>query len=111
MSSKQIKIEDYFNIMRDDNGMVFGIQEIGDTRDLIKAIKEQNEYVKTKEQECEELQHKVNVLSEALIRVNEIARGVRNYLTCPAPRDVRYEMDLILSKVKECNIESNKDDN
>ena len=111
MSSKQIKIEDYFNIMRDDNGMVFGIQEIGDTRDLIKAIKEQNEYVKTKEQECEELQHKVNVLSEALIRVNEIAQGVRNYLTCPSPRDVRYEMDLILSKVKECNIESNKDDN
>ena len=136
MSSKQIKIEDYFNIMRDDNGMVFGIQEIGDTRDLIKAIKEQNEYIKTKEQECEyykqkkeecttfyltkyankdseceELQHKVNVLSEALIRVNEIAQGVRNYLTCPSPRDVRYEMDLILNKVKECNIESNKDDN
>lgn len=24
MSSKQIKIEDYFNIMRDDNDMVFG---------------------------------------------------------------------------------------
>ena len=23
MSSKQIKIEDYFNIMRDDNGRVF----------------------------------------------------------------------------------------
>ena len=111
MSSKQIKIEDYFNIMRDDNGMVFGIQEIGDTRDLIKAIEEQNEYIKTKEQECEELQHKVNVLSEALIRVNEIAQGVRNYLTCPSPRDVRYEMDLILSKVKECNIESNKDNN
>lgn len=111
MSSKQIKIEDYFNIMRDDNGMVFGIQEIGDTRDLIKAIEEQNEYVKTKEQECEELQHKVNVLSEALIRVNEIAQGVRNYLTCPSPRDVRYEMDLILSKVKECNIERNKDNN
>ena len=64
-----------------------------------------------KEQECEELQYKVNVLSEALIRVNEIAQGVRNYLTCPSPRDVRYEMDLILSKVKECNIESNKDDN
>lgn len=111
MSSKQIKIEDYFNIMRDDNGRVFGIQEIGDTRDLIKAIKEQNEYIKTKEQECEELQHKVNVFSEALTRVNEIALGVRNYLTCSVPRDVRYEMDLILSKVKECNIESNKDDN
>lgn len=57
------------------------------------------------------MQHKVNVLSEALIRVKEIALGVRNYLTCPAPRDVRYEMDLILSKVKECNIESNKDNN
>ena len=111
MSSKQIKIEDYFNIMRDDNGRVFGIQEIGDTRDLIKAIEEQNEYIKIKEQECEELQHKVNVLSEALIRVNEIAQGVHNYLTCPSPRDVRYEMDLILSKVKECNIESNKDNN
>ena len=109
MSSKQIKIEDYFNIMRDDNGRVFGIQEIGDTRDLIKAIEEQNEYIKTKEQECEELQHKVNVLSEALIRVNEIAQGVRNYLTCP--RDVRYEMDLILSKVKGCKIKNNKDDN
>ena len=106
MSSKQIKIEDYFNIMRDDNGMVFGIQEIGDTRDLIKAIREQNEYIQAKELKCEELQHKVNVVSEALIRVNEIARGVRNYLTCPAPRDVRYEMDLILSKVKECKIES-----
>ena len=111
MSSKQIKIEDYFNIMRDDNGRVFGIQEIGDTRDLIKAIEEQNEYIKTKEQECEELQHKVNVLSEALIRVNEIAQGVRNYLTSPSPRDVRYEMDLILNKVKECNIESDKDNN
>ena len=48
MSSKQIKIEDYFNIMRDDNGRVFGIQEIGDTRDLIKAIEEQNEYIKAK---------------------------------------------------------------
>ena len=35
--------------------------------------------LKHKEQECEELQHKVNVLSEALIRVNEIAQGVRNY--------------------------------
>ena len=111
MSSKQIKIEDYFNIMRDDSGRVFGTQEIGDTRDLIKAIEEQNEDIKTKEQECEELQHKVNVLSEALIRVNEIAQGVRNYLACPSPRDVRYEMDLILSKVKECKIESNKDDN
>ena len=134
MSSKQIKIEDYFNIMRDDNGMVFGIQEIGDTRDLIKAIREQNEYIHAKEQECEELkkkkeesttfyltkyankdsecvelQHKVNVLSEALIKVNEVVLGVRNYLTCPYPRDVRYEMDLILNKVKDCKITSDKD--
>ena len=61
--------------------------------------------------ECEELQHRVNVLSEALIRVNEIARGVRNYLTCPCPVDIRYEMDLILNKVKECKIESDKDNN
>lgn len=97
MSSKQIKIEDYFNIMRDDNGRVFGIQEIGDTRDLIKAIKEKNEYIQVKEQECEELQHKVNVISEALIRVNETAREVRNYLVCPTPVDVKYE---ILTKSK-----------
>ena len=66
---------------------------------------------KAKERECEELQHKVNVLSEALIRVNEIARGVRSYLTPPTSVDVRYEMDLILNKVKECKIESDKNNN
>lgn len=72
MSSKQIKIEDYFNIMRDDNGRVFGIQEIGDTRDLIKAIKEQNEYIKTKEQECEELK-------DLNIRLDNIKEEVYEY--------------------------------
>ena len=32
-------------------------------------------------------------------------------VTCPTPVDVRYEMDLILNKVKECKIESDKDNN
>ena len=51
----QIIIDDYFNIMRDDYGRIYCIQEIGDPKELIKAIREQNEYIKTKEQECERL--------------------------------------------------------
>ena len=58
MTDKQIIINDYFNIMRDENGRLFGIQEIGDIRQLIKDIREQNEYIQTKEQECEELKEK-----------------------------------------------------
>jgi hypothetical protein len=55
MTNKEIIIEDYFNIMRDDYGRIYCIQEIGDTKQLIKAIREQNEYIQTKEQECEQL--------------------------------------------------------
>ena len=55
MTDKQIIINDYFNIMRDENGRIFCIQEIGDPKSLIKAIREQNEYIQAKEQECEEL--------------------------------------------------------
>ena len=55
MTNKQIVIDDYFNIMRDENGRIFGIQEIGDSKSLIKAIREQNEYIQTKEQECKGL--------------------------------------------------------
>lgn len=50
---KQIIIEDYFNIMRDDYGRIYCIQDIGDPKELIKAIREQNEYIQRKEQECE----------------------------------------------------------
>ena len=94
----------------------------------LQRVKEYNELVdlyKAKEQECEELKEAIdgllkiqyqladscNKYVQTLIGIKEIALGVRNYLACPSPRDVRYEMDLILSKVKECNIESNKDDN
>ena len=55
MTDKQIIINDYFNIMRDENGRIFCIQEIGDPKSLIKAIREQNEYIQAKEQECERL--------------------------------------------------------
>lgn len=55
MADKQIVIKDYFNILRDDYGRIYCIQEIGDPKSLIKAIREQNEYIQAKEQECEEL--------------------------------------------------------
>ena len=77
MSSKQIKIEDYFNIMRDDNGRVFGIQEIGDTRDLIKAIEEQNEYVKAKDESYEELRQYHNKCCED--NAKEVANWLEKY--------------------------------
>lgn len=56
MTDKQIIIKDYFNIMRDENSRIFCIQEIGDPKSLIKAIREQNEYIQAKEQECKELE-------------------------------------------------------
>ena len=55
MTDKQIIIDKYFYMMRDENGRLFGIQEIGDIRQLIKDIREQNEYIQAKEQECEKL--------------------------------------------------------
>ena len=55
MENKQIVIKDYFNILRDGYGRIYCIQEIGDPKSLIKAIREQNEYIQAKEQECEEL--------------------------------------------------------
>ena len=86
MSSKQIKIDNYFNIMRDDNGRVFGIQEIGDTRDLIKAIEEQNEYIKAKDESYEELRQYHNKccednakkLEEWLEKYNQVSRDFHN---------------------------------
>ena len=40
-------------------------------------------------------------LKQALAKIKEIAKGVRNYLNCSSPRDVRYEMDKILQKINE----------
>ena len=64
MTDKQIIIDKYFYMMRDENGRLFGIQEIGDIRQLIKDIREQNEYIQAKEQECEEFKAEVKKQKE-----------------------------------------------
>ena len=90
MTDKQIIINDYFNIMRDENGRIFCIQEIGDPKSLIKAIREQNEYIQAKEQECEKLKEAINILlkiqyqladsctkyEQTLTEIKEIAEGM-----------------------------------
>ena len=68
MMAKQIIIKDYFNILRDEYNRIYCIQNIGDPKSLIKAIREQNEYIQAKEQECEELRNKLNSNIE---RMNE----------------------------------------
>ena len=40
-------------------------------------------------------------LKQTLIEIKEIALGVRNYSNCPSPKDVRFEMDIILGKISE----------
>lgn len=71
MADKQIVIKDYFNILRDDYGRIYCIQEIGDPKSLIKAIREQNEYIQAKEQECEELKTLLNVKEQKLIKIKQ----------------------------------------
>lgn len=71
MENKQIVIKDYFNILRDDYGRIYCIQEIGDPKSLIKAIREQNEYIQAKEQECEELKTLLNAKEQKLIKIKQ----------------------------------------
>ena len=71
MENKQIVIKDYFNILRDGYGRIYCIQEIGDPKSLIKAIREQNEYIQAKEQECEELKTLLNVKEQKLIKIKQ----------------------------------------
>lgn len=71
MENKQIIIKDYFNILRDDYGRIYCIQEIGDPKSLIKAIREQNEYIQAKEQECEELKTLLNAKEQKLIKIKQ----------------------------------------
>ena len=71
MENKQIIIKDYFNILRDDYGRIYCIQEIGDPKSLIKAIREQNEYIQAKEQECEELKTLLNAEEQKLIKIKQ----------------------------------------
>ena len=71
MENKQIVIKDYFNILRDGYGRIYCIQEIGDSKSLIKAIREQNEYIQAKDQECEELKTLLNVKEQKLIKIKQ----------------------------------------
>ena len=71
MENKQIVIKDYFNILRDGYGRIYCIQEIGDPKSLIKAIREQNEYIQAKEQECEELNTLLNAKEQKLIKIKQ----------------------------------------
>ena len=71
MENKQIVIKDYFNILRDEYGRIYCIQEIGDPKSLIKAIREQNEYIQAKEQECEELKTLLNAKEQKLIKIKQ----------------------------------------
>lgn len=71
MADKQIVIKDYFNILRDDYGRIYCIQEIGDPKSLIKAIREQNEYIQAKEQECEELKTLLKCKEQKLIKIKQ----------------------------------------
>ena len=48
-----------------------------------------------------EYEQQLDQLKQTLAEIKEIALGVRNYLNCPSPRDVRYEMDIILQKIRE----------
>ena len=57
-----------------------------------------NEYLKTI---IKDLTQEVAKLKTTLSKIKEIALGVRNYLNYPSPRDVRYEMDIILQKISE----------
>ena len=66
-------------------------QECTEKTDTIIALGEQ---LRCKEQECEKYE-------QTLTEVRKIAQGVRNYLKYPAPKDVRYEMDIILQKISE----------
>lgn len=51
--------------------------------------------------ERKEFKEECDKFKQTLTEVKEIVLGVRNYLDCPSPRDVRYEMDIILQKISE----------
>lgn len=102
MTDKQIKIEDYFNIMRDDYGRIYGIQDIGDTKELIKAIREQNEYIKAKEQECERWKSnfygKVSAIEELIQIIQQALKDFSIEIGTP-------QYDRLLKNAKELGIE------
>ena len=111
MADKQIVIKDYFNILRDDYGRIYCIQEIGDPKSLIKAIREQNEYIQAKEQECEELKEQLNqakYLSEGALRLyserqknkyKQVLDEIENFLKTIMETNRVYPLQANLQKV------------
>ena len=73
-------------------------------KDVIKEYKECNKYlVEENGKTYTRLDYK---LLRTLTEIKKIALGVRNYLNCPSPRDVRYEMDIILQKISKCEVKN-----
>ena len=121
MTDKQIIINGkecrYWFRLNPDDYRKCSLRGKNDNCDEIKDcfVKELLGKLALKEQECEELKETINSLLkiqyqladsckkyiQTLTEIKEIARGVRNYLDCPSPRDVRYEMDIILQKISE----------
>ena len=100
MTDKQIIINDYFNIMRDENSRIFGIQEIGDIRQLIKDIIEQNEYIQAKEQELQEAMD--NYVQLDLQRVKEYNELVDLY---KAKKQECEELKKIINEAKNSKLD------
>ena len=75
-------------------------QECEELKKQIKIIDDETIVVEITEKQFEEYKK----LKQTLTEIKEIALGVRNYLACPSPRDVRYEMDIILQKIRKCEV-------
>ena len=126
MTNKQIIIDGkecrYWFRLNPDDYRKCSLMGKNDNCDEIKDcfIKELLGKLALKEQECEELKEAIdgllkiqyqladscNKYVQTLTDIKEIALGVRNYLDYPSPRDVRYEMDIILQKISESEVEN-----
>ena len=71
-----------------------------------KYLNEENAHCSFYNKECIAINQCLYKNQQTIIEIKEIALGVRNYLDCPSPRDVRYEMDIILQKISECEVEN-----
>ena len=108
MTDKQIIINDYFNIMRDENGRIFCIQEIGDQKSLIKAIREQNEYIQDKEQECFQLANVyhslVRIANNRLDKITDLQQQLDQL------KAKNEELIIRITKIFACLIKANRID-
>lgn len=122
MTDKQINTCKFFDICEVACGGILEDTEMCPCYELYK-------HIARKEQECEELeklykelqddmlscnkcratiklQQQLDQLKQTIAEIKKIALGVRNYLAYPSPRDVRYEMDIILQKIRKCEVEN-----